>query len=104
MAEQTNTQQTPTARPCPKDCRQCNMQQHIFCAAQMAFISFERLNAMQERLSNLDAQIGDITEMVKAIQSTEAELSIPLSDSPSPVPSVATPSQPSPSPSSTPST
>ena len=63
------------ARPCPHDCRKCAMQQQIFCTAQMTFNSYEQMNAMK-------GQLEELSKKVEAIQSSEAELSIPMSGMP----------------------
>ena len=49
MAEELNKnkEEQQEARPCPKDCTKCGLQQHAFCSAQMSFYLVEKVNALQ---------------------------------------------------------
>ena len=80
---------TPQPRPCPHDCRKCTMQQQIYCTAQMTFNAFEQMNKMQEQMQAMEGKLTELDQKVNAIQSSEAELAIPMSDEPSPTPAPA---------------
>ena len=78
MAEQNNT---TTPRPCPKDCRRCGMQQQIFCAAQLGYMQYEQNNILRESFNALEEKLNTLAKKIEAIQCSEAELAIPLSNS-----------------------
>ena len=80
---------TPQPRPCPHDCRKCSMQQQIFCTAQMTYNAFEQMNKMQEQMQAMQNHVADLNKKVDAIQSSEAELAIPMSEE---TPASSTPS------------
>ena len=65
------------ARPCPKDCTKCGLQQHAFCAARMSFQMFEVMNGVIGRLDIQSQRIDALEQRIAAIQSSEAELSSP---------------------------
>lgn len=46
-------------RACPKDCRQCNMAQQLYCSTNLTFRSFEVMSKMLERLEQLEVRIND---------------------------------------------
>lgn len=85
MAEETKPhaegamQQTPQARPCPQDCRQCGMNQQIYCSTQMLFNLSRAQQETSKRLSMLELAIDDIKEQVQPKQE-EAQLSIPFAE------------------------
>lgn len=60
-----------TPRACPKDCRQCNMAQQLYCSTNLTFSSFEIMSKMLERLEHIEAK-------VKAIQGSSDELVDPV--------------------------
>ena len=70
--------QQAKARPCPKDCRKCSMQQQICCSSLLSFQSFEVMNNIIQRLDAQSQRIEELEERLKAIQSSEAELSSPV--------------------------
>ena len=72
-------QQAPQARPCPQDCRQCGMNQQIYCSTQMLFNLSRAQQETSKRLSMLELAIDDIKEQVQPKQE-EAQLSIPFAD------------------------
>ena len=78
MAEKETHSATP--RPCPHDCRQCSIQQQVYCTAQMTYNAFEQMNKMQEQLDSMAHHLADLGKKVDAIQSSEAELAIPMSE------------------------
>lgn len=39
---------------CPKNCRLCTFQQHAYCAAQLAYNNMMVLQAMSERIDNIE--------------------------------------------------
>ena len=55
MAEELNPNpdKTQEARPCPKDCTKCGLQQHAFCSAQMSFYLVEKLMPCKFRMRSL---------------------------------------------------
>ena len=75
-----SSQQTVVAqaRPCPKDCRRCTMQQQICCSSMLSFQSFEVMNGIIQRLDIQSQRITELEAKIAAIQSSEAELSSPL--------------------------
>ena len=56
-------------RSCPKDCRMCNMQQQMFCSAQMSFNMFEVM-------SNVITKLDELANTVKCLKPSE-ELATP---------------------------
>lgn len=68
----------PQARPCPKDCRRCSMQQQICCASMLSFQAFDVMNSIIRRLDIQSQRINDLEAKLSTIQNTEAELSSPL--------------------------
>lgn len=70
-------QQGPVARPCPKDCRRCSMQQQVCCSSMLSFQMFEVMNSVIQRLDAQTQQITDLERRLQAIHGTESELSSP---------------------------
>lgn len=70
-------QQGPVARPCPKDCRRCSMQQQVCCSSMLSFQMFEVMNSVIQRLDAQTQQITGLERRLQAIQGTESELSSP---------------------------
>ena len=71
------TTQPPQARPCPKDCRRCSMQQQICCASLLSFQAFEVMNGIIQRLDIQSQRIADMEAKLSSIQNNEAELTAP---------------------------
>ena len=45
-------------RTCPKDCRQCPMQQQVYCSAQMSFNMFEVMSNVITKLDELENKVS----------------------------------------------
>lgn len=69
--------QQPQARPCPKDCRRCSMQQQICCASLLSFQAFEVMGSIIQRLDIQSQRIADMETRLSSIQSSEEELAAP---------------------------
>jgi len=91
MAEQDNKTQQPAGaqptaapqqqqvRPCPQDCRQCGMNQQIYCSTQMIFNMSRTVQEMRQKTALLELALDDIKEQVQPKQE-EAQLSIPFAE------------------------
>lgn len=85
MAEELNPNpdKTQEARPCPKDCTKCGLQQHAFCSAQMSFYLVEKVNALQiqneEFGKTMLTMANQISELISERQRNE-ELINPIQD------------------------
>lgn len=81
-AEGTRQQQQPQqpqARPCPQDCRQCSVNQQIYCSTQMLFNMSRTAQETNKRLSMLELALDDIREQLQPKQE-EGQLSIPFAE------------------------
>jgi hypothetical protein len=56
MADENNNIPTQP-RACPKDCRQCSMQQQIYCSTHLTFNLYEVMSKMSERLDVIEDSI-----------------------------------------------
>lgn len=66
------------ARPCPKDCRRCSMQQQVCCASMLSFRSFDVMNSILLKLDTQSLRISELEERLKNMQGGDTELSAPI--------------------------
>ena len=65
------------ARPCPKDCRRCSMQQQVCCASMLSFRSFDVMSSILLRLDTQAQRIEGLESRLAAMQGGGVELSAP---------------------------
>lgn len=78
-AQPAAAQQQPQARPCPQDCRQCGMNQQLYCTTQMLFNLSRAQQETGRRISMLELSLDDIKEQLQPKQE-EGQLSIPFAE------------------------
>jgi hypothetical protein len=70
--------QAPQARPCPQDCRQCSVNQQIFCTTKMLFDLSRSQQIIRNQMAELSTAVGVLQDQLKP-KEQEGELSIPFS-------------------------
>lgn len=75
---QVSNQQQAQARPCPKDCRRCSMQQQICCASMLSFQAFDVMNGIIQRLDIQSQRITELESCIADMQPADVELSSPI--------------------------
>lgn len=75
---QVSNQQQAQARPCPKDCRRCSMQQQICCASMLSFQAFDVMNGIIQRLDIQSQRITELESRIADMQPADVELSSPI--------------------------
>ena len=71
MAEE----RTNIPRPCPKDCQKCSMAQQLYCSTNLAFMSYEMVSKVLERLEGIENNI-------RVMQGVETEMINPIAEAP----------------------
>jgi hypothetical protein len=74
---QRDMQQLQQARPCPQDCRMCQMAQQIFCATKMLFDLSRQQQVLRDQVSELTKEIGILRDQMKSMDD-DGQLSIPF--------------------------
>ena len=69
----------PQPRPCPQDCRQCGINQQIFCTTKMLFDLSRRQQILEAAVGEMAKTLADIQEQMREKEQND-ELSIPFSE------------------------
>ena len=67
----------PAQKPCPRNCAECDFQQHAYCAAKMVFDIFPVLGLIIEKVDSQAEVIAGMKVKLDA-QSQERQLSSPV--------------------------
>lgn len=69
--ENQKQEEQPQARPCPKDCKRCGLQQQVYCAAQMSFYLVEKVSALQIQIEEQNKNMMIINEQLNSMKSEQ---------------------------------